>query len=443
MESCEQLSPLGPEVWDRKGTVYMVAVDAMTLDAIRPLAESGILPNFARAMAEGCHGPLSSGGLNNSGAIWTSIATGCHHRNHGIDDLAYYQMLGMRIRRPTIHVVNKLGGKGIVKGLRKIGLMRFIQFSSLDVRARTLWDIVSESGGRVGVINWVHSWPARPVNGCMASDRLQPWRLAAMGKEEPRRNGLTYPKALAQELEPLLVPPDDVPFEMLKRYVNASEQDWGKELGHRFDKWSIGSELRYALSSDLSAARVFEHCLEAFAPLNLAAVFFWGMDKVQHAAFRYMRHVGDPAVSPEDRERFGNVVPESYAFIDRLIGRLMSRMNSKDALMVVSDHGFAFEPKRGTYGHKRAQPPGVFFAYGSAFRKGCELEGVTVYDPAPTVLRLFGLPAAADMAGRCLDGALTPQFQRDNHPFPPLATYGSPDWRAAQSAGGDPERAEG
>ena len=36
-----------PPTWRRNGTVYVVAVDAMTFDVIAPLAESGFLPHFA------------------------------------------------------------------------------------------------------------------------------------------------------------------------------------------------------------------------------------------------------------------------------------------------------------------------------------------------------------------------------------------------------------
>ena len=43
------VEPRGVEAlaWRRSGTVYVVAVDAMTFDVIAPLAESGFLPHFA------------------------------------------------------------------------------------------------------------------------------------------------------------------------------------------------------------------------------------------------------------------------------------------------------------------------------------------------------------------------------------------------------------
>ncbi len=401
----------------------MVGVDAMTFDAIGPLCERGMLPSFAGIIAEGCHGRLRTIRPTNSGLIWTSIATGRDYREHGISGLECYDLLGLRLTRITTRKIGKIGLKGVLKVLRRCRLMRRHPFDSRDVRVKTLWDIVGESGGRVGIVNWLNTWPAHPVNGFLASDRLQAWRLARLGVEEPKNSRLTFPKSLLYDVQSLLVPPEKVPFEVLKGYVSMPDNELEALVGGKFDKWTIGTELQYSVSSDLSAWRVFEYCVDAFGPLNLAAVFFWGMDKVQHAAFRYMPFVNRQAVTEEERRKFGRIVPESYAFIDRAIGRIIARMGPEDALFVISDHGFDFEPKRGTYGHKRAGPPGVFFAYGRKLRTGYELDGASVYDVLPTILRLCGLPPAGDMIGRCLEEILAPWFRSQHPPLEPIETY--------------------
>ena len=343
----------------------------------------------------------------------------------------------MQVSRRITHMLNKLGAKGLIRALLRGGLMSRCLFDARDVRAKTLWDIADDAAARVGVANWINTWPAHPVNGFIASDRLQPWRSAIMRRERPKTDSLTFPHALADELQPLLVAPQQVPLELLGRYVSAPEGELAGMLDCEFDRRSLESEMRFALSSDLSASRVFEHCLDAFAPLDLAVVFFWAMDKVQHAGLKYAPMAADASVSDEERERFGNVVPESYGFIDRLLGRIMSRMGSDDTIFVMSDHGCVFEPKRGTYGHKRAQPPGVFIAYGREFRRGYELKDATIYDVAPTVLRVCGLRPAQDMPGQCLDACLTPEFLGENPPQPPVATYGSRKSDAGEAGAGE------
>ncbi len=45
---------------------------------------------------------------------------------------------------------------------------------------------------------------------------------------------------------------------------------------------------------------------------------------------------------------------------------------------------------------------GVFLAYGPDIKRGIEIDGAKVYDIAPTVLHMFGLPVPKDMDGRVL-----------------------------------------
>jgi predicted AlkP superfamily phosphohydrolase/phosphomutase len=419
--------PPVPPPWSHQGTVHLIGVDAMTLNAIGPLAAMGKLPNFSRMMAEGCHGPLDGCGLSNSGAIWTSIVTGRHSRDHGIDALDYYCFGGMRLSKRLVRTVVHVGAKRLLRALRDSGILQRRLFTCADVEAKTLWDVVSDAGGRVAVVNWVNTWPAPKVNGCVASDRMQTWRWVELQREDMKDEHLTYPPELVHELVPLVLRPFELPVDAFRPYVDLPEKELAALPHAEFDKRSVQSELRFSISSDTSTRRMLEHCLDAFAPVNLAAAFFWGMDKVQHAAFDCIPFIGGPRASRDDIRRFGNVVPQSYVFIDSMVGALLARMGPGDSLFVLSDHGFAFEPKRGRYGHKRSKPPGVFFAFGPAFRAGYALDRASIYDVAPTVLRAAGYPLADDLEGRCLEDALDPAWAK-LHPAPAsVATYGRPN----------------
>ncbi|MBP1911659.1 alkaline phosphatase family protein [Thermococcus stetteri] len=54
----------------------------------------------------------------------------------------------------------------------------------------------------------------------------------------------------------------------------------------------------------------------------------------------------------------------------------------------------------GTKGNHRLY--GILLAYGPGIKKGYEIEGAKIYDIAPTVLHVFGLPVPDDMDGRVL-----------------------------------------
>ena len=341
MASPSDSTPVVRPAWDREGTVYVIGVDSMTLDIVGPLAEQGRLPNLTRLAREGCCGRLATVSPNNSSLVWTSIATGRHHRDHGVDSDEYYRLLGVRVRRGTTRKLNRYGLKMFLKALMASGLMRRYPFNRRDVRAKAFWDIVSDSGGRVGVTNWPNTWPAYPVNGFVASDGLQSWRLAALGTDTIKDHSLTFPPELAGQVAPLIVPPDRVPFDRIKRYVNLPEEELPDLVHAKLKKRDVASELRYVISSDLSAWRVFEYCLDAFSGLNLAVLLFWALDKLQHAAFRYVPFVNDPNVSDAEREIYGQVVPEAYCFIDEVVGKILARMSRRDALFLISDHGLS------------------------------------------------------------------------------------------------------
>jgi len=52
-----------------------------------------------------------------------------------------------------------------------------------------------------------------------------------------------------------------------------------------------------------------------------------------------------------------------------------------------------------TGAHKR---DGIFIAYGVDIRRAAEIEGATIYDIAPTILHMSGLPVPSDTDGRVL-----------------------------------------
>ena len=81
---------------DGRRTVYVIGVDAMTLDIIQPMVDSGELPTFAAMMAEGAHGLIETTSPSQSGLIWTTIASGVSYRAHGIDGERFFRVCGRR-----------------------------------------------------------------------------------------------------------------------------------------------------------------------------------------------------------------------------------------------------------------------------------------------------------------------------------------------------------
>ncbi len=396
----------------------------------------GELPNLRRLAAEGAHGPPATIEPTNSALLWTSIATGRHHRDHGIDGFTSYRVLGLPVSRTTLRRARKLGLRHPIKWLQAARLLKRRMLDSRRVRCKTLWDIISQAGGRVVVVNWWHTWPADPVNGFLVSDRLHYWRAAVKRSEPRRRQRLTWPEELADEVQPLVVAPQEVDPDELRRFVNLSDEEFAEFAARPYRHHAVDGELRFLIAMDTTNWRCFRHCLDAGGRPALASVYFRVCDLAQHCAYRFMPTADELPVDSEDRRRYGGVVPQAYRMADDWVGKVLARMEPEDTLLVVSDHGFGYQPRSHSYGHGQEEPPGVIYAYGKEFVPGARIEGAGIYDVAPTVLRLCGLPVAEDMIGRPLEEAMTEEFRRDCPPPQPVKSYGARSSRGHLPPGG-------
>lgn len=429
--AAESPAPPVQPAWTRRGTVYVMGVDGLSPSVVEPMMREGELPNLARLAAEGAWGPLATVEPTNSSLLWTSIGTGCHHRDHGVDGFRYYTLFGRLMTRSTLRKLKKYGLKLAVKRFESWGWLASHLIDGRHVRRKTFWQILSDAGQRVGVVNWWHTWPASPVNGFIVSDRLFHWRMeATIGRGLPEGH-LASPDDLLDEVRTVMTGPDEVTAEDARRFVSLRDDEVAGFLGGDFTRHELRSELRYFIALDATCWRVFEHCIERFPDLSLAVVYFRGTDIAQHAAFQYVPWMQDVAVPEEDRRRYGQAVLETYRVADAHVGKVLARMRPEDALIVLSDHGFGFQSKRGTYGHARGRPPGVLFLYGREFAAGRRIDGADIYDFAPTLLRICGFPPARDMQGSAIEEALTAEFRRANPPQKPIGTYGAPGRGAA------------
>ncbi|HKB16366.1 MAG TPA: alkaline phosphatase family protein, partial [Planctomycetota bacterium] len=92
--------PNPPERRPLSARVHVLGLDGATWDRIRPLLESGKLPNFARLRREGACGPLKTIEPTHSALIWTTVVTGKSPEAHGIKSHYLQQLAGMR--RPNL-----------------------------------------------------------------------------------------------------------------------------------------------------------------------------------------------------------------------------------------------------------------------------------------------------------------------------------------------------
>ena len=133
------------------------------------------------------------------------------------------------------------------------------------------------------------------------------------------------------------------------------------------------------------------------------------MDVISHYFWEYMRpEQAGREVPAESIEEFGGVIEAFYEYQDAIIGEILDRVDDDSLVFVLSDHGFRDLP----YPERKVEQisgwhrlEGIIAIWGAGVRPGVTLSEVTVFDIAPTILRLKKLPIAEDMPGRVIEEA--------------------------------------
>jgi predicted AlkP superfamily phosphohydrolase/phosphomutase len=263
--------------------VFVLGLDGATFDIIDPMIEKGELPNFSRLLGDGARGVLMSTIPPNSSVAWSSMMTGKNPGKHGI----YY------FRE------------------RKLGEYKRPLISSRSLKAKTLWKIINEEGGKTGVVNVPVTYPPEAVDGYLISGLLAPHRSSIF----------THPSSLHLEL--------------IKEF---GEYPLDNESQNLFWKGEVVKAIEHLIHTSRRVLDVTCWLMERF-PWSFFMTVFTATDRVQHVAWRYMTEEYSRR-KPRECEKFGELIPMVYRLMDEHLGHLMKVIGKDTAMIVLSDHGF-------------------------------------------------------------------------------------------------------
>lgn len=275
--------------------VLLIGLDSATWRVIDPLMAAGRMPNLARLMIDGTYGTMLSDTYSASPVVWTTIATGKTPARHGVENFFTPQ------RR---------------------------------MRAKRIWEILAESGEKVGVFQYLNTWPPEPVDGFIV-----PGWLAL--------DNQTYPPELS-----------------FIKSIRSTEKEGGNTLvdyvthGSRALNYGLrprtaGRAATYLLGLNsstrerkLRAQRIdialntdhFCNLLDRFRP-SFAATIYYQPDSAGHYYWKYMQPERFSRVSAEDAARYGQVIPQIYADLDVALGQLLKTAGDDYTVLLMSGHG--------------------------------------------------------------------------------------------------------
>jgi hypothetical protein len=376
--------------------VALIGWDAADWKIIHPLLDAGLMPNLRKLVERGAMGNIATLDPPMSPLLWTSIATGKTADLHGIHGFA----------EPD----------PATGGVRPI--------TSTSRTAKALWNILSQSGLRSLVVNWFASHPAEPIEGAIVSNAFAITGGPA-GSSAPLPAGTIHPASLASALSELRVLPADLTGDDLLPFIPALA-----EIDQKADRRPLALAAILAQNISVQGAAIW---LMEREPWDFLAVYFDMLDHAGHAFMAY-RAPRMENVTEKDFELYRNVVNGAYCFQDAMLGRMVALAGPDTVFMVVSDHGFHSDHLRGgaaiTVNHETPmewhRSHGIVCVAGPGVRRDELFYGATLLDVAPTILALFGLPAAQDMQGRVLAEA----FER------PTPLDRIPSWEDVPGASG-------
>ena len=137
----EELGQASPAPEGGTNRVILIGLDGASWQLLDRLSREGHLPNIDALRAAGTAANLVTHGKRLSPSVWTGVATGWSHREHGI--------LGFTVADPVTGTSRTVG--------------------SGDRLKPSIWQILSSFGRTSAVVNWYASYPAEKVKGVIVS----------------------------------------------------------------------------------------------------------------------------------------------------------------------------------------------------------------------------------------------------------------------------------
>ena len=269
-----------------KNKVLALGLDGCTFDLLNPWMEKGLLPNLKKIKEEGVSGILRSSFPPVTGPAWITFMTGKNPGKHSI-----YEFL---VRKPNSY--------------------REVPVNADNRDGQTLWEILSEQGYKVGVLNVPLTYPPQKVNGVLISGFLTPG-----GKRD-----FVHPPELLDEIEE----------KFGKYYLHQRSLEVATVLSDSY----IATFLQDCLSMMRYKFEVAKFLIEKesfdFLMLHIVAT-----DRVQHTLWNIL----DPHhehYRADLAERYYDEVVSFYREVDKQVGEIYNLYDSSGTVFVISDHGF-------------------------------------------------------------------------------------------------------
>jgi predicted AlkP superfamily phosphohydrolase/phosphomutase len=186
--------------------------------------------------------------------------------------------------------------------------------NSQSIKEPRVWDILASKGNRVCLVGIPPTYPPFQVNGNLVSCFLTP---------KDNKKDFTYPLELASEIN------------------NIVDGNYLFDAPYRIDDRDKVIEKLYEMTDKRFKAINYLLKKEDWDFFMFVEI---GVDRLHHMFWKYYDK-DHPRYVPNNK--YENVIPEYYKYIDKRIGELVSNVDDDTYIMLVSDHGTG--PMKGAF----------------------------------------------------------------------------------------------
>jgi predicted AlkP superfamily phosphohydrolase/phosphomutase/Tfp pilus assembly protein PilF len=343
--------------------VVIFALDGADWELIHELADDGRLPNIRALTNGGTTASMQTIQPTVSPMVWTTVATGLTPDRHGVIDF-----------------IDRVHGAPV---------------DAYSRRTPALWDIADAFGRTSLVTAWWGAWPPTAPNSVFYDAPVEEVANAV------------YPPTLAERAASLAVLPETVGYDQVHRFLNITVEEWDNAINGKNPADPIvifRSILAKTWNDHRVSINLYNDQRQHGQDPMLVMVSYEGTDAVNHLFAPYHPPQRD-GIGEQSYRKYWPTVSNYYAEVDRLIGEWMSLLPRDTTVMIMSSYGFRWGKNRpysmpnGGAALSDHRNPGMFVAYGPRVMPNRGEHSMSIYDVAPTVLTLLGLPQSTEMPG--------------------------------------------
>ena len=357
--------------------VIFVGLDGGDWQLLDDYIARGLMPNLAGLVRDGASGILTTEHPPLSAILWTTMMTGASPLDHQVLDFTHFNAV--------------TGNKEPI--------------TSTERRTPAIWNMETMAGKSVAVFGLWATYPAEPVRGLLASDRLFTFLYS---EASPPPNAVFPPSREPWARAGMAAAENAVNFEMMQEYLPwLSAADY-ESLVHEPDPYAKPpSALRRILVETEIYRRLSLDLLSGSVP-DVTIIYIQGTDIVGHVFAPYAPPK-QREISDSDYDKYHQVPEKYFQSIDRFLGEVVRVADRTHAtIFIASDHGFHWKEDRpvnissvaNATAAKWHRNDGIYLLRGADIRPSAGHSGHgTIRQVCSTLLFVSGMPAGQRVAG--------------------------------------------